>query len=288
MSIFSFRGSRTLKPAWSYTAPGLVWRLLLSDSGICVGESRDQLKKEVSFFALNARSGQVLWDKRVFDELWWIGIEAVTKDVLLLHKYVQPDRPEHKGIVALGLATGKQIWVNADVAYWFSHGEKIYAYRTLFERRVGYELDVQTGELLREYSEDLEVLMSLRRSALSESSLEGFLFPQIATASETDPRIASCLRKEVSNLSLRGDIEYVQWGDLLLFNYHLQSGTQSQEALLLENQFHIIDLRNGEKRFSEVLSHKSRAPVPDSFFVKDGIVFFVKDQRTLTAIPLAA
>jgi len=286
MSIFSFRRRRTLKPAWSYIAPGLVWRLLLSTSGICVGETRDQHKKEVSFFALNALSGEVLWANRVFDELWWIGIEAVTKDVLLLHTYAQPDRPEHKGILAVELATGKRMWTQSDVTYWFSHEEKIYAYRTLFERRVGCEFDVQTGELLCEYDEDLDTLMSLRRSALSESSQDGFLFPQLAVASEEDPRIASCIQKKVSHVLLQGDVEYVRLGDLLLFNYHRQSDTKSQKELLLENHFHIVDLKNGGNLFSDVLSSNSRAPVPDSFFVKDGTAYFVKDQTTLTAIPL--
>lgn len=286
MSIFSLHSSRTLKPAWSYTAPGLVWRLLLSSSGTCVGETRDQKKKEVVFFALNALTGKVLWDNRAFDEQWWIGIEAVTNEVLLLHKYVQPDRPEHKGILAVELTSGEQVWAHDDVAYWFSHEDKIFAYRTLFERRVGCEFDVHTGELLREYDKDLDTLMSLRRSALSESDQEGLMFPQIATESEEDPRIASCIRKEVSHGLLRGDVEYIRWGDLLLYNYHMQSGFKAQKELLLENQFHIVDLKSGGNLFSEILSHDSHAPVPDSFFVKDGVAYFVKDQTTLMAIPL--
>jgi hypothetical protein len=261
--------------------------MLLSNSGICVGETRDQHKKEVSFFALNALTGSVLWDNRLFDELWWIGTEAITNEVLLLHEYAQPDRPEHKGIVAIDLATGKQLWVNKDVTYWFSRGEKIFAYRTLFERRIGYEVDLRTGELLREYDEDLDTLLSLRRSALSESNQKGFMFPQVVVDSEEDPRILSRIRKEISDKPIQGDVEYIQWDDILLFNYHLQSDLKSQERFLLENRFHIVDLKSGEILYSDVLSDNSRAPVPDSFFVKDGFAYFVKDQRTLKAIQLA-
>jgi len=101
-----------------------------------VGEARDQDQKLVSFFALNAQSGVPLWRDLRLDEPWWAGIEAASDGVVLLHRFATPDMPQHKGILALDLKSGAQLWENRDVTFWFIRDGSVVAHRAVFEKRI--------------------------------------------------------------------------------------------------------------------------------------------------------
>jgi len=52
------------------------------------------------------------------------------------------------------------------------------------------------------------------------------------------------------------------------------------------NRLSVIDMQEGNSVFTAVLAGEVRAFIPDSFFVKNPYVFFVKDQTTLTAVKI--
>ncbi len=55
MNISSLFQQRQLKPSWSYTTSGVLWRLLFSETNFIVGEDRDTATKQVSFFLFKCR-----------------------------------------------------------------------------------------------------------------------------------------------------------------------------------------------------------------------------------------
>src|SRR5450759_102613 len=112
MNISSLFQKKQLKPAWSYTTEGVLWRLLFSETNFIVGEDRDTEKKEVSFFCLNASNGDVLWKDISFAEPWWIGIEGIVHGKVFLHGFKKPDMPEHGRIIAVDLGTGRELWLS--------------------------------------------------------------------------------------------------------------------------------------------------------------------------------
>jgi hypothetical protein len=284
LSLFS---RPSLKPSWTFTPTDAIWRLVPARSGELVGEARNQETKRTSFFALDGNTGVPLWQNLVLNEQWWIGIEDISDGVLLLHEFASPDMPQHRGIIAIDLRTGNQLWSNGELTFWFAHNRSVYAHKMLFEKRVASELDVHTGQTVREFGEDLEPSLFEKREEAIRENQDGLQFPEIGEFDRIDPRIAGMMRKELPATEVRGSVEYAHMDKFLLMNYHILVREGNEERPLLDNQLKIIDAANGKVIYYDTIVHNSRAPVPDSFFVRNGTVHYIKDQKTLTAIHLA-
>jgi len=263
-----------------------VWRILFGKSNRIIGESRDHGKKKVTFFCLDASTGIPLWEGRSTNDPWWVGIEAVHEDVVLTHGYEQPDMPGHRGIEAWKLETGEELWRNGDVTYWFSYGERVYGYRTLFERRVGYALDLRSGTVVETYEKGIEELFAVRQLAVQDAREDHILFPELMEEGRVPGDLQSWLVRETRNKEIVGGIEYLFVDPYLIVNYHIKASHSTPESLKLDNHLAIIDVREGARVFADILSREGSAPVPDSFFVREGSLYFVKDQRILHAVVL--
>ena len=286
MNFFSFSRSERLDTGWKYVANGMIWRLLLTERGRVVGECRNQDKKTVSFFCLDEESGKPLWQDLNLEEPWWVGIEAVLNDTLLLHTYASPDMPEHRGIRAYDTQTGVLRWRNDNVTFWFGFGDRVFAYRDLFEKRVGYEIGLQTGELRATYDESLRELHALRGEAIESQSDSAVTPPEIMSDDALDPSILALVNRTTKGKKIAGNVEYIKQNDLLAFNYHILAGTPAAQSQSFENHFFIYRLPQGTCAFSDIIGRDLKAYVPDSFFIRRSRLFFVKDQHTLTALRL--
>jgi len=286
LKVFSLFARSLLKPSWTFTPTGVIWRLLPASSGELIIESRDQTEKRTMFCALDGTTGLPLWRDLVMDEPWWIGIEDVAQGILLLHKFASPDMPQHQGIVALELQTGKLLWSNNDLTYWFTYGSSIFVHRMMFDKRVASELNLKTGELMREFGEEFESDLFAKREAGLHENQKGLQFPEMVDFDRIDPRIAGIMKKALPLDKIKGPIEYVSRGDLVLMNYHIPVRTAHEDGIMLNNHFNIIDSRINKLQYGEIITHNSRTAVPDSFFVRNGMVYFIQEQKTLTAITL--
>jgi Domain of unknown function (DUF4905) len=281
LNLFSLFSSTKLETAWSYESHGHLWRILFGGKGHIAGEVRDHEKKTVSFFCLQEASGRPLWEDRTMPEPWWVGIEAVHRDTLILHGFEKPDLPEHRRIIALDLETGAQRWINEDLTFWFAYQDRIYAHQTLFEKRAGYVLSLETGEILETHPNGVEGLFEVRQLARQEDQAELFRFPSVFEPSSEPTQAESRLLKLLKHKTVVGNIESLRKDSFMLCSYHIQSSEKE-----MENRILILDDRRGGELFSDVLARNVPAPVPDSFFLKDSTVYFVKDQKRLVAITL--
>jgi len=286
MKIFSFLGHDTLEREWTYAAQGSIWRILFSTSGNVVGECRQHEQKTVSFFCLDERSGAVLWQDVRLDEPWWVGIEAVSRDVVLLHEFANPGVPEHKGIIALDVGSGSVLWRNTELTFWFAFNDSVYAYQPKFEKRIGYKLSLRAGAVEEEYGDALDDLYALRTLALNEQQQEDFLFPEILEEDPGNAEIQAIIRKGTKGTPLHGQVEFIRRQSLVLMNYYTPGRSSTPESLVLENRFSIYDLERQSKVFSEILATDAKAPTPDSFFIKGSLVYFIKQHNILTALRL--
>lgn len=286
MSIFSLFQSDKRTPEWTHTAKGTIWRILFSEGGSIVGECRDQDKKLATFFCVNGQTGQVLWEHGTLEEPWWVGIEAIQGNIVLFHEFAKPDLPQHKKIRAFDVGSGKELWKNDDLTFWFGYKDKLYAYRDLFDGRVGYAMNVHTGEIEETYNDRLGELQTLRRLATDEQHAEDFRFPEPLNVETAEGTVSSIVRKEIRGEQVMGNIEYLKEQGYLLLNYHTQSPGSTIDAPTYENRLAIFDIERGKKIFEETLGRNLKAFVPDSFFLKLPFVYFIKDQQTLTALQL--
>jgi hypothetical protein len=219
-------------------------------------------------------------------EPWWVGIEAIHQDVVLTHGFEKPDMPGHRGIEAWRVETGEELWRNEEVTYWFCYGERVYTYQTLFERRQGYALDLRSGTVVETYDKGVEELFAVRQLALQEDTEEQLLFPELMQEGHGPGTIRSLILGEIGGRHIIGGVEHLYKHPFLIMNYHVNSQESTPESLKLENHLAIIDTREGANVFTDIVSKDASAPVPDSFFLRKGFLYFVKDQRALTALAL--
>lgn len=286
MNLFSFLRSEHLAVDWSYDAGGMVWRLMFADRGRVIGECRDREKKLASFFCLDEETGKPLWRGMALEEPWWVGIEAVLNDTVLLHTYASPDMPEHRGIRAFDVETGALRWRKDDVVYWFGSGEKVCAYRDFFEKRVGYELDVRTGEVVTVHEESLQKLHDFRAEAGDPQAVPNLTVPEILADGTSDESVRALVGRVANKKNIVGSIEFILKNDILVFNYHVRSQNNGGERPALDNHLCVYRFPKGDRLFDEVIARNLVAAVPDSFFIRKSRLFFIKEQRTLTALRL--
>jgi hypothetical protein len=286
MNFFSFFRSGRLTPDWSYVAHGIVWRLLFTGKGRIVGECRDQEKKTVSFFCLDEESGKPVWQDLRLDEEWWVGIEAVLGDTLVLHGFASPDMPEHRGIRAYDVESGTLRWRNNDATYWFGAGDRLFAYRDFFERRVGYEIELGTGELKTTFDQSLQELHEIRRQVAEAEPATDMTLPEILSEGSVEPAIHAFVSRLTKGKGIAGNIEFIRASDILAFNYHLRARGGAAQTPLFENHLYVYRYPHGTRLFSDVTARGLKAQVPDAFFIRRRRLFYVKDQRTLIALRL--
>lgn len=280
MQFFSSR--KKIKPIWSFNANGLIWKLLASSDGYIVGEDRQKDAKTVTFFCIDLALGNVLWKDKKFDESWWVGLEAVHKNVVFIHEYATPDMPGHKKIYALDVPTGNPLWENEDNQYIFSVGENVYTVREKFESRAFTELHFRTGSVVREL--DAQTVNALRDA--SPQPEEPFNFPVMLDPGK--PESFQIVKILESNSYLMADIPYIETMErnetVIIGLYKNISPTPDEVSM--EQHLMIMDRADERMVFHELLNQGAKMPVPDAFFGKDNFVYFIREKHILTAITL--
>lgn len=281
MKFFDRIKGSSLKPAWIYKADGIVWRLVPSTGGFLVGEERDVEKKTVRFFCLDSEEGKPLWQRLTFEEQWWIGIEAVHGGVVFLHAFASPDLPEHRGITAVDLERGLTLWSSPDLAFHAVHGTSLYVTKWGPGGAVLLAVDPRTGSVARQLDPGEKV-----PPALEGSLPEGVVFPVPVDLLADNSHGGREIQASVSTESLVGPVEAVNEDNLTVFSYHERADTAANEPPRFNRLLRILDRRTGTPVFEETLEAGVGAVVPDSFFLYNDTLLYVKDRRTITAVRL--
>jgi hypothetical protein len=284
-SLIPFFKEKQLKPAWNFDAGILIWRVFFTSTNLLIGETRNQETKSTSFFCLDLHTGKPLWHTISFDEPWWIGIETVYERWMILHGFVRPDMPEHRGIRAVDIHSGKLLWRNEDLSFWFMDNEKLYAHKYLFEKHIGCELDIATGTIVNEYSDNLDPLLELRQKVLQQESEhhQDVLFPEVYEENEADPKIMAIVQRMTEGKALVGWIEYISYNGILIVSQYRRVQNQS-ETPVLNNHLSVYDIKAEKILYSDIIAHGVKTPSQDSFFIKDGFLLFIRHQTIVSAL----
>jgi hypothetical protein len=276
---------KQLKPVWNFDAGALIWRIFFTSNDLIIGEARTQEKKSTSFFCIDIQSGKPLWKDIGFDEPWWIGIEAVYKKWLVLHGFVRPDMPEHRGIRVIDIESGKLLWRNDGLTFWFIDADKLYAHKYLFEKHIGCELEIQTGAIINEHSDDLDTVQRLRQNVLQRESehQQDVIFPEVFDENETEADIKTVVKRITEDKAIEGWVEYLSYRGVLILSQYRKTQNKSEPSLL-NNILTVYDLKNEKILYAEMIAKDVPMPSPDSFFVKDDLLFFIKHQTNLMAL----
>ena len=284
-SIIPFFKEKQLKPAWIFDAGTLIWRIFFTSNNLIIGETRNQEAKSTGFFCVDMQSGKSLWKNISFDEPWWIGIEAVHERWMILHGFVRPDMPEHRGIRVVDIESGKLLWRNDSLSFWFVDNAKLYAHKYLFEKHIGCELDINTGTIITEQSDNLDLMQELRQKVVQKEfeCQQNVIFPELFDENETDSVIKTIVQGMTEGKALEGWIEYFSRLDVLIVSHYRHTQNKS-ESSLLNNILSVYDLKNEKMLYNEIIAEDVKTPSPDSFFIKNDLLFFIKHQTMLTAL----
>ncbi len=271
------------KPSWRYAAGGTVWKLLCAGDTL-LGDARDLNAHTASFFALQLGSGEVLWNNVTLPQQWWIGMQVIVGDTLLLHGFEKPDMPIPKGMYALDLATGTMRWADEQLTFLFTSNDRVYAQRSAFASRSFLEIDPLTGNVAYDYGENEEGIMQLRALATAADE-PGYVF---AETLQTFPAATQEMITRGVDLSrARGVVDVAEAGGFTIVAFHEPAkGATAMLNNRVMNRLKVLS-RAGAVVFEDVLIEDAPAPVPDVFFVKDDVLLYVKDTTHVTGVRLA-
>lgn len=247
-----------------------IWRILPTETNKLVVEERDTEKQQVYFNVLNLSDGRNLLKNFQLDEKFWIGIEAVKKDIIYFHRFVKPDLPQHTGIIAFDLNNKKILWEADQYTFNFIYEDKIYCYRQKFDGRDYFSINASTGNLIEELEENPDDFQNLKDES-SVKEFKNYKFPDYTMQNDsTDERLNKILNELKNKFLISGRIGFIFYNDLLLLNFHIIA-----ENNLLNNLFFAVDLNKGKYILEEKLDSGNTNYKPESFFIKDNYLFLL-------------
>ena len=279
-----------LKPYISFSQKGNIWRLYFSNEDIIFCETRDLNSKEAFFASLNYKTKQVYLSNFQLEEKWWISVEGITDNTVYFNRFKTPELPEHLGIISTDAITGKIKWENEDLTFLFAEANDVYAYKEHFEREIFYKLNADDGSVEETYEDEkiADSLLELKKFN-EERVFTGFLYPVIyAHSREINPAAEHYISERFNDTKYTGEIEYLDYGNLLIYNFHEDRGVNPKDLTVhsLENKLEVYDFDSNKIIHTETLNTDSVNYVPDSFFMKDGFLFYIKEKKELVSIDL--
>ena len=254
-----------------------IWRILPTSNSKVVIEERDVKTKEVFFSCLEIESGKKIFNEFQFDEKNWIGIESVYNDMIFFHTYGKPDMPAHKSIIAFDILSKSVIWQNDNYVFSFIYDDKVYCYQQRYESRVFFALDYLTGNVADEFGTDAAKLQQSKEKAEKNFVKHNYLFPEYFKRNDdVNEEYQKYLQNVLTNNIIKGEVNYLKIENLLMFNYHEVSKTNT-----LNNIFTAVDLAKDKILLSETLDKNLVNLMPESFFVKDNFLFLIVDKTKL-------
>jgi hypothetical protein len=283
MSLFGKFGKAAVKPAWTFAANGILWRLLPAGDHFFVGEDRDKESKSVSFFCIDCTTGAVQWKDVRQGEQWWTGIEAVDGKFVFLHEYSTPDMPGHKKIHCLDLASGKLLWSNVDLQFVLAANGILIAAREGFETREFFEIDVSNGNVLAK----IEVGRVHEERARAPQPSRGLRFPVPIDLAAPGSQLQPLLARRKSG---EGEVQYAETfeGDHLHIMAAYVLATRGAEGQTYSQHLEIFERESLKSLFRETINRETVAIVPDAFFLLGEMMYYIQERKTLCAIDLGA
>lgn len=264
-----------IQKLFSFNQGRNIWRIILTDLEQIIIEERDVQKKEVYFSCIDRVNGNFFWKNKTFlDEKFWIGIESTISKYLILHQFEKPDMPNHKKIINVDLKSGEILWVNDDLTFFNIDENYVYGYIPQFDKNEFFKLSIEDGNIVSNLGCDDEARAVL--NSINEKDYSRYQFTQMLSGSDGEEEISSLINRFLPNSSYLNFCEYIDRRDLLIFNVY-----DKIEPRSLINRLIVFDKIEEKPILIETLNSSTPAPVPDSFFMYDDDLYFIKDKMEL-------
>ena len=252
--------------------------MLLNETNLLLVEERDTVKQEVHFHCFNIESGKQILKDLTLDDKFWVGIEAFEGDIIYFHRYVKPDMPWHKGIIAYSVPLKKILWENPDANFAFLLSNKIYVTQQLFESTKYYALAPETGNLVEDVEIDSSRFKSLKEEFKQSKDYSDYKFPDFYA-----PEIHEALFKNaaVAVPDSSEQVELIEYDNLLIYSNH-----RANKKGEIDHVLYVLDNLSKKTIFSEVINRNEKSRIFDSFFVFKHYLVVIKDKIELMVFQL--
>lgn len=261
-----------IKKHFTYSSSQQIWRILISETDKIILETRDIKSREVFFHCFDLIKGKKIFRDYQHEEKSWIGIESIYKDIIFFHRYIKPDMPWHKEVIAFDIASQKILWSNEELTFHFVHDDKIFCFKQGFEERYFYSLNYKTGELLDELGSDYALVNSLKSKPGENENWSLYLYPQ--DSNNADEMTGILINDHLKNAQVTGNVEFIIFKNLVLFNYHNRLDEKT-----FNNNFVVANLESGSVVLNEILNAGVTSLYTDSFFIYKNFLFLLKEKN---------
>jgi hypothetical protein len=283
MSLSDLLRKGRLPIAWSYRAEGVLWQIQTGSERFLVGEDREIGKKETSFFCIERRTGKIFWRNVNPGDRWWIGVEAVTDEVVVFHGFASPDMPGHRSIIVADLESGTVLWSNPDLGFLALEEGSITARDESHGKRQVVQVAVLTGEILAKLDPEVVEPRPLSRG---ENSTGVLLPPPIRDEAEREPAIVRCLDRHVAGGLQRAQVFLLDFSGLVLLQVSEPRMGEQEGHPNMRTVLKIVDSEDGRLMYSDILQERTSVASPH-FFVQNGVLYYVRERTTLSALFLS-
>ena len=268
-----------IKKIYSYSDKKQIWRILISETGKLIIETRDTEKKEVFFHVLDLFKGKKFIKKYQPGEKYWIGIETTFKDLIYFHKYAKPDMPGHKVLMVFDMNSKKILWENDTSVYLFMSEKGVVVYEQKLTGNKYSLLDHDTGKKIDQLNIDENNISEMMDKHERKEDYSNYRFPQRINMKETEiieDSLIKNMESETNSLDIVGDVEYVKYGSSVFFNFHYKVTDE-----ILENRLVVKSLKTGTNILSEKINSTLNAFAPDSFFIYKNLLLYLKEKNEI-------
>jgi hypothetical protein len=281
MGLFSSLRSKQLAPAWTFSTSGVCWRLLPTRNGLIVGEDRNVESKTVSFFCIDRLSGREVWKDLRFATPWWIGLESIQGNVVLLHEYATPDMPDHRKIIAVDLFTGKLLWEDPELKFLFSLDDRLYAAQQALEQPRFFELELESGRRVGEI--DPSRLDSLRTSAEADPyDFVAYASP-LGSGGGNLAAFERAMAQEVAKAHHAEHAEVLLLGGKLAMGYYDNLSADPGKPSFRQH-LSVLSAEGRQPLYEDTPTARAAVPVPDTFFGIGDMLYYIREQSAIVAV----
>jgi hypothetical protein len=275
-----------LAPSWEVTPGATLWKLEVTPKGRLIGEARDLEAKRMSLFGVDLEEGSLLFNRLELDEPWWVALDAVIGEIAIAHHYPKPDMPSQLGATAIDVADGAILWRDQSLRVVCGSSEILLAERGGPSVASDFVfVDARTGTVLE--TADDERAQLFQQACDDTARWRGWISAE--PIEESDPLYAT-LAPLLDRLldDRRGLPEVATHGRFTVVSTYARS-RRSADAMLqgqIDNVLLVIE--DDRVAYRETIASGLLAATTDSFFIRNGVLFFIRNGRTLVAVRLDA
>lgn len=280
MKLFWLPRKAKIRPLWTFTVQGVIWRLVPAGNAKLIGETRNLEGRSTTFFCLDQSSGKAAWKDMAFGEKWWIGIECVSGGVLFLHMFATPDLPRHRGMVAVDVELGRILWSSKDLTFLSVQAGSVFARSTNERGEQSVEIDTHSGKIVRQLEpheftstpmpgpapEEIHYTVPFDRGGTSRAEEAFHLWPR--------------------GMRAAGPFEFIEGYPFVVASFLEHTGKSVGDEGTLTNVVAVVEAASGKEAYSDILRADARASAPEQVFVRSGSLYYIREGCSIVCVPL--